>query len=317
MVNLEDGKIYEFIVNKYSELKSRDGGYYASSHDEEVFKIASNEFNMSIEELDNIYYKFQEISTKKQMEKLNKLPNILRNKKRIEMMGDILKNNKDLPFYKLEGEPINPIKSGLAIINEEYIELAKEVGENGWTIPMVMGLNKFEELSSLCVSCKEEEKQGIYNKFFSTYYNSNNFKLMVKHINKSEITKTRKALFNDCVDAYNSYKYLLCINSLATILEGLLSDLDDDKTNIKMMKICKGNMDATQRDKKLIINLVWTSFYSFISTLYKKSNFDEDEPLIINRHWLLHGRTDREYDKEDCLRLFNSIYTIVSIIKNK
>lgn len=314
MANLEDGRIYEFIENKYSELRNRDGGYYATKHDQEVFKEASIKFNMSIGELGKIYNRFQDISTRKQIDKLNKLPKALRDKKRLEMMGDILKNNRDLAFYELEGDPVNPIKSGLTIINEEYRELAKKIGENGWTLPMIMGLSKFEKLFA---ASNSGEDVSIYDNFFNEFYNSKNLKLMIKHINNSPIIDIRKQLFNDCVEAYENKKYLLCINSLVPILEGILSEFDDDKTNIRMMKVCKKNVDDTERENKLIVNLAWISFYSFISILYKQSKFDDNEPTLVNRHWILHGRTEREYGKEDCLRLFNAIYTIVAILKYK
>ncbi len=312
MINLEDGYIYEFIENKYSELRDRDGGYYPSKHDEEVFKEASVKFDMTIEELDKVYDSFQQVSVQQQIKKLDKLPKVLREKRRFEMMRDILKNNRDLPFYKLEDETINPIKSGLLIINEEYLEVAKNIGENGWTIPMTMGLNKFKKLVDIFT---DEGEVSVYNNFFSSFYNGKNFKSLIKHVNNSSIMSSRNELFNDCVEAYQYGKYMLCINSLVPMLEGILSKLDEDKTNIWMMKICKENVEKTEHENKLILNLVWVSFHSFISTIYKKSNFNEDEPTLVNRHWILHGRTEREYGKEDCLRLFNAIYTIVSILR--
>ena len=227
------------------------------------------------------------------------------------MIKDILKNNKDLPFCKAEGEPVNPIKSGHLVINEEYIELVKRIGENGWTIPMTMGLSDFEKLFDVSAS----DDNNIYDNFFDEFYKPKNFNQMIKHINNSPIIDTQKQLFKDCIDAYESEKYLLCINSLIPMIEGILSQFDEDKTNTRMMKVCKKNVDETKNQSRLITNLIWVSFYSFVSILYKQSNFADNEPVVLNRHWILHGRAEREYRKEDCLRLINALYTIVSILR--
>lgn len=308
MTKLEDGKVYEFIENLYGELKEKDGGYYPSKHDSEVFEKTYDKFNMSTEEIDKIFNDFQEVVAQKKIQKLSKLPNNIREERRMEILKDILKNNKDSPFSYIEGPPSEPIRSGLDIINEEYKELANNIGENGWTIPMAMGLNELEKLAKL------EKNIEVYDDFYRKYYNTKKFNLMVKHINASSIGETQKQLFNDCVDAYKNKKYLLCVTSLTTILEGVLSSLSDDKADTRMIKICRYNMDLTKDNRKLIKHLIWISFFSFISTLYKKSDFKKDEPISINRHWIVHGRTETDWKGEDCLRLFNAIYTITSIL---
>ncbi len=309
MTKIENGRIYEYIENLYDELKKRDGAYYPSKHDDFVFLSAANEFEISKEKAEKIFHSFSQLVAKKEELKLRRLPPKKREKKRMEMLQNIMKNNGDLPFGKIEGPATEDIKSGLDTIYEEYNNIAELIGKNGWTIPMSMGLSTIDLLTHQTIDIE------VLDKFFIEYYSGKKFVTLIKYVNRSKLSETQKNLFNDCVDAYKGTKWLLCITSLVTILEGILSRFGDNVNDIRMIRICRYKMDSTKNDNKIINHLVWVSFYNFISELYKKSKFDLDEPIILNRHWILHGRTDKEFRKADCLRLFNAIYTLVTMIK--
>ncbi|MBZ9622944.1 hypothetical protein G9F71_008760 [Clostridium sp. FP2] len=308
MANFEEGRIYEFIENLYEELSRKDDGYHPSTHDVEVFKKASVEFNKSEEELKVVYDSFQSIVTGKVTDKINKLPKDKREERTMELLKNIMKNNRDLPYHELEGAASEPIKSGLDTINEEYKSIAGDIGKNGWTIPMNMGLGELDKLRGVDKNIK------VYDDLFLDYYNTPKIKLITKHVNASSIGKNQKELFNNAIDAYVEGKYLLCVTVLIPVLEGVLSSFGDDKTDIRMMKVCRTNMDLTEKENKIITHLVWISFFNFISSLYEKSHFDKDEPTILNRHWILHGRTNTEWKAEDCLRLFNAVHSLVTMM---
>lgn len=138
---------------------------------------------------------------------------------------------------------------------------------------------------------------------------------MVKLVKNSSIRTTQKELFDQCLESFTRKNYQICITALITILEGLLSEFGDDKKDIKMIRICRFQMDQTKTDKKIINHLVWVSFYYFIKELYDKSEFDKSEPDRLNRHWILHGRSDKQVGEEDCLRLFNAIYSLITMLK--
>ena len=76
-----------------------------------------------------------------------------------------------------------------------------------------------------------------------------------------------------------------------------------------MMKVCQKQVDTFPEDGEVLLKYVWISYNKFIRQLYKKSEFDLEEPKEINRHWLLHGHSDFEIDEVDCMRLFNAIAT--------
>lgn len=306
---IENGRVYEFIENLYDELKNHDGGYFPSKHDNYVFERASEVFSISIEDTQKIYEGFGKHVARLLELKLQRLPKKERQKRREEMLRNIMKNNRDLPFYELEGPPTEDIKSGLDTIDEEYSKVAELIGTNGWTIPGSMGLSKLNDLLD------KEIIIEVLDPFFSDFYTSKKFKLMVKHVENSNMKSTQKELFRQCLEAYSCRNYLICTTALITILEGLLSEFGEDKKDIKMIKICRLHMEKTKADKKIINHLVWVSLFNFIKELYEKSSFDKNQPERINRHWILHGRTDKQVGEADCLRLFNAIYSLVTMLK--
>lgn len=308
-MEIEAGMVFQSVENKYDELKNKDGEYYPSRHDKLAFEMAAIEFDITASEAEKKYLEYSELEAQLVVKKLNKLPKALKKKREMEMLSNIVKNNGDLPYAELEGPATEPIKSGLITIRDEYKTIIESAGNNGWSIPMSIKLSMLEPLRG------KENNVEVFDTFFVEYYSDKNFKLLVKHVNNSRISEVQKGLFNDCVDAYEDGKYLLCINGLMPILEGILSQFGGDPTDVRMMKICKYNMDKTENENKLINHLVWVSSYSFVSNLYKKSDFTSDEPTILNRHWILHGRTNTVWKAEDCLRLFNAIYTIGSLLK--
>lgn len=308
-MNIESAIVFQFIENKYDELESKDGGYYPSCHDKLVFEMAAIEFDITPSKAEKKYLEYKELEAQLVVKKLNRLPKALKKKREMEMLSNIVKNNRDLPYAELEGPATETIKSGLIMIRDEYKAIVDSSGNNGWSIPMSIKFNKLEALRG------KEKNAEVFDAFFIKYYEDKNFELLVKHVNNSRINEVQKGLFNDCVEVYKSGKNLLCINGLMPILEGVLSQFGEDPKDIRMMKICRDNMDKTENESKLINHLVWVSCYSFVSKLYEKSDFTSDEPTILNRHWILHGRTNSEWKPEDCLRLFNAIYTIASLLR--
>ena len=309
MFNLdEDSEIFEYMENLFIEMKKADGGYFPSKHDEKVFDATACKYGMTIEKVGELYSRCKNYSSGVYLKKKGRMSK----QERLREMAAIMNENKESPFVIDNPETLPVLKSDLQEIFDEYILLAEKIGQNGWTIPMVM---KFSDLDS--AKSGTHTKKELDALFLNFYFGKSgaNFKLLVKHINNSVFIGSRKELFNQCVENFYSGNYLITINCLASILEGVLSSCDSDKTNIRMMKICREQLEKVERENKQIKKLVWTSFSNFITLLYTKSEFDKAEPLNVNRHWLLHGRTSVAWEKEDCLRLFNAIYTIVSLMK--
>jgi hypothetical protein len=307
-VDLSKQDVFEYMENLYTELNERDNGYYPSNHDDFVRKSAVEKFGLPAEEIANIYDKYT-----KQVAKLKAIKMGRMSKKQIlREMEAIVNENKEFPVKADNPESLPKIKPHLDELFESYFGLAEKIGQNGWTIPMIMG---FSDLDILAQSNQEKED---FNNYFCDFYfrrKNTNFKLMIKHIGTALPGDSTKKLFAQCVENFMMENYLITVNSLVSVLEGVLASCESNKNNIWMMKVCKDQLEKVKNDKKQIRQIVWTSFANFIILLYTKSDFATEEPSDINRHWLLHGRTSTDWGKEDCLRLFNAIYTIISLLK--
>ena len=186
----------------------------------------------------------------------------------------------------------------------------RKIDETGWTLPTEMAIYPINVLG------QTNEIKDV-NKFFHWYFTENenyNFKGLINSILNSKIDEKYKITVKECLYAYENQKYIIASVTLITIIEGILSNFYPDKTNIKMMKVCQGQVDLKQEDDDIIQKYIWISYNNFIKKLYQKSDFNSEEPSFINRHWLLHGRSQFNLTDIDCLRLFNAVSSICCIV---
>ena len=136
----------------------------------------------------------------------------------------------------------------------------------------------------------------------------------IKGIQESKIKAGLIKVVNECWNAFNSKMYAICATSLLSVIEGILSEFSDDKQDVRMMKVCQKHVDTFPSDGSTIMKYVWISYNQFIRNLYQKSDFTADEPEAINRHWLLHGRSDFDVEEIECMKLFNAVHSLCMVI---
>ena len=146
MATFRDREVFEFCEKTFEELKRQDNGYFLHKHDKEVFNRASAQFGIGVEEVDKIYDSYTKVAAKLEIMKINRLPKKKRKAAMMRKMQDIVLNNKDLPFYKSEGEPQEPIVPATDIIEEGYKDLISTLAHVGWTIPLTIDIQQLEEL---------------------------------------------------------------------------------------------------------------------------------------------------------------------------
>ena len=184
----------------------------------------------------------------------------------------------------------------------------------GWTLPTELGIYAVNVIGNT---------DGITNidKFLLWYFTENeyeHFNNMLNSILEAPIEDGLKKVVDECRFAFENKKFAICADSLVSVIEGILSTFWDDKTNIRMMKICQAKVDELADEKEHITKkYVWVSYNKFIRKLYEKNDFTADEPSFINRHWLLHGRSAYEIEEIDCLRLFNAVSSLCVIVRSE
>lgn len=309
MATIEESKVFEYCEQLFMKLKEQDGGYYPSKHDEFVISETAKYFSLSISEVNRIYNEYTKQSADIQIKKINRLPLPLRKKVMLQRGTDIMKENKDLPFYKFEGSPSKPLPRHGDVLYNDLAGLTEQIAKAGWTIPLNIDIKTFEKLRSI-----SNDKKKL-DDFFIQYYSGKEFKLICRKISKAieSFNCGRKSVFLECVDAYENHLYSTCATTLVATLDGFISIFGDDPKNVKMMRICNFNAQKERESKKDIKSLCWLSMYEYVKMVFTPSDFDKDEPETMNRHWLEHGRTQKVNTQIDCLKLFNAFSTLTII----
>jgi len=200
---------------------------------------------------------------------------------------------------------------------DTLFKAAEKMGNYGWTIPFSLPVGYVSSIGKNIPT--RENINSFFMEFYSKEENSN-FERLIRDIMQRDVIKKWHPALKQCIEAHRNGMFILSIGTLLPVLEGILSTFEEDKENIRMKKICT-NMLESYKDGPFVDKLMWTSCKHFINALYEKSKFSEAEPEIINRHWILHGRTAFNNLEVDSLRIFCAIETVSKLIvlfnKNK
>jgi len=307
VLKFEESEVFEYYSNVFTELEKQDNGYYPSKHDPIALSRTAKHFNISEEEASSIFDKFSKHAAELDMAKIKKLPPELRKRFLRQRSHDLLCNNRDLPFFKIEGEPSEELTDPLDILSDEYQSLVEDIAYNGWTIPISIDIKRFDELRQ-----KASDPLSL-DTFFLQYYNGREFRYLCRKTKKLLRSGAQQQTFEECCEAYSKGQFTICRTALISVLEGMISEYNTDPCDIRVMKVCHFQAGEERKAGRNIRSLSWISMYQFTKKFYEKSDFSKAEPGMMNRHWIEHGRTDRIDDGTDCLKLFNAIATMAFI----
>lgn len=184
-----------------------------------------------------------------------------------------------------------------------------------WTMPPQITVdfiynNNFKEISDIVQKVIDFYVDNNYDRLNIAIDKS--IKYMLKIDNKYE------KIVRECYEVFIAKKYIVTSISLLTIIEGLLSEFSANKNDVRMIKTCRDERDnVLSSSDNVLKNSVWETLYIFIENLYKKSQFELDEPVDLNRNWLLHGRSRYELGKNDCIFLFNTVFSLAYALEHK
>lgn len=309
MATIDEGKVFEYYQSVFQELETQDGAYYPSKHDPLALTRTAEHFGIDSAEASRIYDEFTKQAADIEMKELQKLPEAIRKAKIEKRLHDIVCNNHDLPFFKVEGEPSEGIKNPLDILTNEYQGLVETVADAGWTVPLDIDIRRFKDLTAAC------SNESSIDAFFAEYYSRAKIKLLKRRISRSIQNPAQKCAFEEAILSFEQGHYQVCRISLISILEGLISSYNPDANDVRVMHVCDFQAKEARSRGKNIKALCWLSVYKFTQNFYVKSKFELAEPDVMNRHWIQHGRTTRVADDVECIQLINAISTIACIIE--
>ncbi len=131
-------------------------------------------------------------------------------------------------------------------------------------------------------------------------------------LNWSQFSRWRQ-LLTQVDGAYARGEYAIAVPALLTVLEGVLMDGCGNKTGV----ISAVNERVRQEDPDSIFGWIWEAVGRFVREVYARSDFSGERPLVLNRHWILHGRDAAEWEEADCLRLMQAIEVVTTLEADK
>ena len=127
-------------------------------------------------------------------------------------------------------------------------------------------------------------------------------------------------ILSQAIDSFSLKKYDLCAIGITVVIDGELSVVTGNPgTNIKRrLEPLLGKLDDDEvlsEDEYSLFSLYLT-VDATMKTFAASSDFgNEKEPQYINRHWTMHGRTERRKTKIDCVKLLRFLYAIILLDK--
>lgn len=262
MPKVEDTEVFEYTESEFERLKQEDEGYYPSKHDKIAFEKTASFYGISVEEVGRIYDVYSQKAANIMVSKLNKLPSKVRREQMLEHMSNIMRENRDLPFWQTEGEPTEAPQKHGDFISDEYSAIIEKVANKGWTLPLSIDINQYDALRK---ATDEEVDQ-----FFIQYYCERKIRLVERRVKKAIVSDAQRIIFEQAMAAYHQDLFAPAVITLTTVLEHLLSQFGDDPRDVRMMRICKFNAEDQAAKGKPIKSLCWKSMYEYIRILYEK-----------------------------------------------
>jgi hypothetical protein len=190
-------------------------------------------------------------------------------------------------------------------LNECIIKLV----DFGWTLPSQVSLAEINNLISFSAN-----QFDVDNFFIKHYSDERKFFWLTKYVCSAEIYSKWYKIIEQCIKSYKNQLYLVTVPALITIIEGVIVSINENN-KMNVINLCRQIEENAKDD--LEKQAFWKSIGLIIDKLFANIPFDKDRPEIINRHWILHGRDNNEWNQADCLRLFQALETIAFAQKRK
>lgn len=193
--------------------------------------------------------------------------------------------------------------------NPEHIESYKQWGEYGWSISPQVNSKYFlskplslddadEKMRKFCIIENIDEiKKVLYN----------------HDLNKEDLETAQFC--------YENKQYKLCAMLLFSMIDCQLinkkyfgKDKDDNpylKTGFGAIMKLKAGGDKTFDENHFLLFLQYKLIIHGLMSLFAGAANFENEPEIINRNFLMHGKSTKLITNTDCYKLWSALYSLV------
>lgn len=124
-----------------------------------------------------------------------------------------------------------------------------------------------------------------------------------------------KTLYDECIRSYHSGAYHLSAVGLTSVIDAVLAEASNNPTH-KALERCNAIVKKLEEkedidEKEYAVLALEITFSATVEFFYKPAPFTEAEPNGLNRNWIAHGRSTRDYTRLDCLKLIRLLYGII------
>ena len=158
------------------------------------------------------------------------------------------------------------------------------------------------------------------NDTLSYFLRNDNFKQVEGTIEKTTNHPAMKKmirLYTQSAKAFHNGDYDLAVNGFTSIFDGLLTELSANSTHklpprIKAIKEKFEKEEVLFSDDFALLALALT-LEKTLDSFSAVKDFKEEEPELLNRHWIAHGRSHRQKTNLDCVKMVNLIWGLLLI----
>lgn len=199
------------------------------------------------------------------------------------------------------------------------MEVCKKLGRAGWVISEHSNPREVSEWYELLM--KQEDKKII------SYFEGNNGYILSNIFfsleNKYEV-EPYKRYFLKAKNYFEQKDYMTTAMYLVGLIESRTNDLMKYPKGIryKQKYSVDGFENHLQKEfkklnsfitKRFLFLNMYPSIVEYLNRLFVDGEYtfeNGNEPLYINRNWLLHGKSCREIERYECIQLFNVLSVI-------
>ena len=177
----------------------------------------------------------------------------------------------------------------------------------GWTPPDWIGLS---DLHALRLKSPEELDRYLVEGFMEN--GAENLKELGNTLKRNPRLSQWHPLIDEIIPSIEEGRYLIAVPPTFTIIEGYIANalVNASLAPSNVVSPFKVLRDAKWHEDDTFNAVFWKAGIIFLSRVFAKSDFGQQPPTTINRHWVLHGRASVDWTLSDALQLVNSLTTL-------
>lgn len=194
---------------------------------------------------------------------------------------------------------------------------AKSLGAMGWTVPYSASLQDLHRLVNAATDAQSADAA------FAAYYGENDGaarrELLQDLLSRDDLADWRPLMEEVAVNV-EAGRFRVSVPALLAVFEGVAHRWTPDFWTRQTRDGRRGR-DPYFRAKlsglaeDSIEFFEWSAMEAFVGALYSQAG--ELKPLMLNRHWILHGRGLPDANSTDCLRLIQAIHTGLELARDE